>query len=231
LSPEPPASAGALPGREPVLGWRAPEIEQELPELRVISCEAHVMRPGAVTGTSPPDIQGRLRGLSNQFRGARAIGVRREPVPAAYRVFFRQIGLDPDVVETPIEAAARERMLRGGFLSGGLLEDVLLIALLDTCIPVWALAADAVDGPLGIRSSAEGERLAGSPQTPALPPGRLVIADASSPLAVLFGELAPAHRPVASTRRLTLFAVAVAGVPGLYAEEALWSCQSALEQP
>jgi hypothetical protein len=38
------------------------------------------------------------------------------------------------------------------------------------------------------------------------------------------------HRPVASTRRLTLFAVAVAGVPGLYVEEALWSCQAALEQ-
>jgi hypothetical protein len=64
-----------------------------------------------------------------------------------------------------------------------------------------------------------------------LPPGQLVIADGSAPLAILFGELAPAHRPLASTRALTLFAVAVAGVPGLYAEEALWTCQTALEQP
>jgi DNA/RNA-binding domain of Phe-tRNA-synthetase-like protein len=230
LSREPPSAAGPPPGREPALGWRAREVEEELPDLRVISCEARVLRPEAVTGASPPDIHGRLRGLSNQFRGARAIGIRREPVPAAYRVFFRQIGLDPDVVHTPIEAAVRERMLRGGFLSDSLLEDVLLITLLDTGIPVWALSADAVEGALGLRQSADGERLGSDPDAPPLPAGRLVIADSRSPLAVLFGELAPVHRPVASTRRLTLFAVAVAGVPGLYVEEALWSCQAALEQ-
>jgi DNA/RNA-binding domain of Phe-tRNA-synthetase-like protein len=176
-------------------------------------------------------VQARLRGLSNRFRGARAIGIRREPVPAAYRVFFRQIGLDPDLVRTPIEEAVRERMLRGGFLPGELLEDILLIALLDTGIPVWALASETLDGPLGIRSSAEGERLGGAQDAPVLPPGRLVIADASAPLAILFGEVAPPYRPIARTRELTLFAVAVAGVPGLYAEEALWTCQTALEQP
>ena len=71
--------------------------------------------------------------------------------------------------------------------------------------------------------------LGSAPDAPELPPGRLVIADASTPLAVLFGDLAPAHVPVADTRDLTLFAVAVAGVPGLYAEEALWICRTALE--
>ena len=111
--------------------------------------------------------------------------VRREPVPAAYRVFFRHIGLDPDVVRTPIEAAALERMLRGGFLSGGLLEDILLIALVDTGVPVWALDAEAVDGPLGIRSSSEGEPLGrGLPALRCLPAGRLVVADASAALAI-----------------------------------------------
>jgi DNA/RNA-binding domain of Phe-tRNA-synthetase-like protein len=190
-----------------------------------------VGRAGPLTGASPADIRARLRDLSNGFRGARAIGVRREPVPAAYRVFYRQIGLDPDAVRTPIEAAVQERMLRGGFLSEGLLKDVLLIALLDTGIPVWALDSASLDGPLGIRTSAEGERLGRSPDAPALAAGRLVIADAGSPLAVLFGEPAQGHLPLAATRRLTLFAVAVGGVPGLYAEEALWSCRTALEQP
>ncbi len=76
-------------------------------------------------------------------KGARAVGVRREPVPSAYRVFYRQIGLDPEVARTPIEEAVLERMLRGGFLSEGLLQDVLLIALVDTGVPVWALDADA----------------------------------------------------------------------------------------
>jgi DNA/RNA-binding domain of Phe-tRNA-synthetase-like protein len=231
MSGRPPGAPEAPGEREPRLGWRAQEVEQELPELRLISSRVKVLRPEALTAASPRDIQGRLRGLSNRFHGARAVGIRREPVPAAYRVFFRQIGLDPDVVHTPIEAAVRERMLRGGFLPGDLLEDVLLIALLDTGIPVWALATEALDGPLGIRSSVEGELLGRSPGAPALPAGRLVIADASSPVAILFGELAPGHRPLATTRELTLFAVAVAGVPGLYAEEALWTCQTAFESP
>jgi hypothetical protein len=230
MSFQPPAP-GSPGEREPIAGWCAQEVAEELPELRLITCETIIMRSQPVTSGSPRDVQARLHGLSNQFRGSRAIGLRREPVPAAYRVFFRQIGLDPDVVRTPIEAAVHERMLRGGFLTSCLLDDVLLIALVDTGIPVWALASEAVDGPLGIRPSVEGERLGRSAEAPVLPAGRLVVADGSSPLAILFGDLAPGHRPVAATRRLTLFSVAVAGVPGLYAEEALWTCQSALEQP
>jgi DNA/RNA-binding domain of Phe-tRNA-synthetase-like protein len=229
MSAQPPGPPEAPRERDPQLGWRAQEVEEELPELRLISSRVQILRPEAVTAASPRDIQARLRGLSNRFHGARAVGIRREPVPAAYRVFFRQIGLDPDVVRTPIEAAVRERMIRGGFLPGALLEDVLLIALLDTGIPVWALATEAVEGPLGIRPSTEGERLGRSSGAPALAAGRLVIADASVPLAILFGEVAPGHRPLAATRELTLFAIAVAGVPGLYAEEALWTCQTAFE--
>jgi DNA/RNA-binding domain of Phe-tRNA-synthetase-like protein len=174
-------------------------------------------------------VRSRLRELSNRLRGPAAVALRRQPVPAAYRVFFRHIGLDPDTARTPIEAAVLERMLRGGFLSGGLLEDVLLIALVDTGVPVWALDAGAVDGPLGIRSSVSGERLGRERHAPELPASRLVVADASTPLAVLFGELAPGHRPAAATRALTLFAVQVAGVPDLYVEEALWNCCAALE--
>jgi DNA/RNA-binding domain of Phe-tRNA-synthetase-like protein len=215
---------------EPQLGWCAREVEEELPGLRLLLCELDVGRGGPLTGAAPPDVQARLRELSSRFRGARAVAIRREPVPAAYRVFFRQIGLDPDVVRTPIEAAALERMLRGGFLSGGLLEDVLLIALLDTGVPVWALDAESLDGPLGIRSSGEGESLGRSADAPPLAAGRLVLADASSALATLFGELAPGHRPAASTRRLMLFAVQVAGVPTLYVEESLWTCRLMLEQ-
>jgi DNA/RNA-binding domain of Phe-tRNA-synthetase-like protein len=231
MAPRVPDEPQSPVGPEPALGWCAAEVSAELPELRLLSCEVQVGRGGSLTAESPSDVKARLRGLSNRFRGARAVGVRREPVPAAYRVFFRQIGLDPDVVRTPIEAAVLERMLHGGFLSASLLEDVLLIALVDTGIPVWALSADCVDGPLGIRASREGERLGRSQEAPALASGSLVVADASSPLAILFGKLAPGHDAVAATRRLVLFAVAVAGVPGLYAEEALWSARTALEQP
>lgn len=205
-------------------------MQDELPDLHLLTDEVRCAGQGTLTDRSPQEIQGRLRELSNRFRGPRAVEIRREPIPAAYRVFFRHIGLDPDVVRTPIEAAALERMLRGGFLSGGLLADVLLIALVDTGVSVWALDAESLDGPLGIRSSLEGERLGRSADAPALPAGRLVIADAAGPLAVLFGELAPGHEPGPGTSRLALFAVQVAGVPRLYVEEALWSCHMALER-
>jgi DNA/RNA-binding domain of Phe-tRNA-synthetase-like protein len=215
---------------EPLPGWCAREVEEELPGLRILITEVQVARSGSLTGRSPADLEGRLRELSNRFRGAAAVAVRRDPIPSAYRVFYRQIGLDPEVVRTPIESAVFARMMRGGFLSVGLLEDALLIALLDTSVPVWALGAQAIDGPLGIRTSGEGERLGRSADAPSLPAGRLVIADASSPQAVLFGELSPDSRPKDEDRRLMLFAVQVAGVPELYVEEALWACRSSLEQ-
>jgi DNA/RNA-binding domain of Phe-tRNA-synthetase-like protein len=219
----------SAPVPEPTAGWRAREVEEELPGLRLLTLELQVGRPGPLTGASPPDIEGRMRAMSSSFRGARAVALRREAVPAAYRVFFRHIGMDPDVERTPIEAAVLERMLRGGFPTGGMLADVLLIALLDTGVPVWALDADSLDGPLGIRPAADGESLGRSSQALPLAGGRLVVADAAGPVAVLFGELAAGHLARASTRRLALFAVLVAGVPTLYGEEALWMSATALQ--
>lgn len=212
----------------PCEGWLAAEVALELPGLRLLSSVVEVGRPGPLTGDSPPDVQARLRELSNRVRGARAIGIRREPLPAAYRVFFRQVGVDPDVDRTPIEEAVLERMLHGGFLSGGMLEDILLVALLDTGVPVWALDADTVEGPLGIRLSSDGEQLGRGADPPLLPAGRLVVADGKSALAVLFGERAPGHCARRGTVRLALFTVQVPGVPELFAEEALWSAANAL---
>ncbi len=222
------SAAGAPAPRE---GWLAAEVERELPGLHLHECELTVGRAGSLRGDSPADVEGRLRELSSRVRGSRAIGVRSEPVPGAYRVFFRQIGLDPDVERTPVEAAILERMLRGGFLTGGLLDDILLISLMDTGVPVWALDSETLDGPLGIRTSLEGETLGRSSEEPPLPAGRLVVADASTPLAPLFGACAAEHLPGRQTRRLTLFALRVPGVPQLYVEEALWSSASALEAP
>jgi DNA/RNA-binding domain of Phe-tRNA-synthetase-like protein len=213
------------------VGWVSAEVAQELPGLRVLSREVAVARQTPLTGRSPPEIESRMREMSSRFRGARAISLRREAIPAAYRVFFRHIGLDPDVARPPIEAAVLERMLRGAFLTGGLLDDVLLIALLDTSVPVWALDADSVHGPLGIRTSREAEALGRSPDPPRLPEGRLVVADSHAALAILFEAVTAPHAAGPKTSRLVLFAIQVEGVPTLFAEEALWSCASALEQP
>src|ERR1700722_7340192 len=206
---------------EPVRGWCEREVQQELPGLGLMCTTVELALRRSLTGSSPPAGLARLRELSNRWRGARAVNVRQEPIPAAYRVFFRHIGLDPDVTRTPIEAAVLERMLEGGFLSEGLLADVLTIALIDTSVPVWAFDATHVNGPLGIRVRRSKERLGRSPEGPSLGAGRLVVADADCPLAILFGRLGPGHEPSACTRRLTLFAVQVSGVPALHAEETL----------
>ncbi|MFZ2113943.1 MAG: hypothetical protein WAU77_09460 [Solirubrobacteraceae bacterium] len=213
---------------EPVRGWCEREVQQELPGLGLMCTTIDLAPRSSLTGSSPPAVLARLRELSNRWRGARAVNVRQEPIPAAYRVFFRHIGLDPDVTRTPIEAAVLERMLEGGFLSEGLLADILTIGLIDTAVPVWALDADTVNGPLGIRVSRAEERLGRDREGPSLGGGRLVVADADRPLAILFGQLAPGHEPHSQTRRLALFAVQVAGVPALHAEETLWACRSAL---
>ncbi|HTC58497.1 MAG TPA: hypothetical protein VK691_00080 [Solirubrobacteraceae bacterium] len=213
---------------EPVRGWCEREVQQELPGLGLMCTTIELAPRRSLTGSSPPAVLARLRELSNRWRGARAVNVRQEPIPAAYRVFFRHIGLDPDVTRTPIEAAVLERMLEGGFLSEGLLADILTIGLIDTAVPVWALDADTVNGPLGIRVTRAEEHLGRGQEGPSLGGGRLVVADADSPLAILFGQLAPGHEPSSQTRRLSLFAVQVAGVPALHAEETLWACRSAL---
>ncbi|HEV3228026.1 MAG TPA: phenylalanine--tRNA ligase beta subunit-related protein [Solirubrobacteraceae bacterium] len=211
----------------PEVGWIASEVQAEFPELRLMALEL-AARPGP----SPQPVRDRLRQLSNRFHGAQAITLRREPIPSAYRIFFRHIGLDPDATRPPAEAAVLDRLLHGGFRSQNLLDDALLLALLDTGIPIWALDAARVEGPLGIRVSRRGERLGRSAQAPRLPAGRLVVADAASAVAVLFGDLAPEHGVSPATTGMRLFCIQVAGVPSIHVEEALWTCSEILsEQP
>jgi DNA/RNA-binding domain of Phe-tRNA-synthetase-like protein len=228
-----PASAGGEASRragQPQLGWCAAEVAQELPQLRLAWVETAV-RGGSPARRAPRALRERLRDLSNRLDGARAIAVRREPIPSAYRVLFRQIGLDPDVVRTPVEAAMFARMMEGGFISRSLLDDVLLVALIDTSVPVWALDPATLEPPLGIRLSGERESLGLGSDAIALPAGRLVIADGRSALAQLFGEVASGHRVSGASERVLLCAIQVAGVPWLHIEEALWMCRVALEGP
>jgi DNA/RNA-binding domain of Phe-tRNA-synthetase-like protein len=210
---------------DPVLveGWIEPGLAAEFPDLRLATT--------TVTGAprrTPPELRQRLALLADRFHGARALTIRREPVPAAYRVFFRHIGLDPDVHRTPIEAATVERLLRGGFASGSAVEDALVLALVETGVPVWALDAARVSGRLGLRAARDGERLGAGEYADDLVPGRIVVADEDGPAAVLFGATAADRLPGRETTGLLLFAVGAPGVPALYFEEALHCCAEAL---
>jgi DNA/RNA-binding domain of Phe-tRNA-synthetase-like protein len=212
---------------ELVQGWCEQELQQELPGLGLVSVGVELAAASSPTGASPPGVVERLRELSGRWRGRRATAVRGEPVPAAYRVLFRQLGLDPDETRTPIEQALLVRMLEGGFRSHGLLDDILTLALVDTGVPVWALDAAAVDGPLGIRASRDGELLWQGAHGTAVP-GRLVVADARAAIAILFADPPAGYRPTRATRELLLYAVRAPEVSALHVEEALWACQEAL---
>ena len=202
---------------EPSVGWLDDELSREFPALRLrsITVSARARR-------SSHGVKQRLKTISDRFHGARAITLRQDPVPWAYRVFYRHIGLDPDAQRTPIEEAALQRLIKGAFRSQNLLDDALLIALMETGVPMWALDAGAVDGQLGIRMAVAGERLGRRHGAHLLPSGRLVVADQRSPLAVLFGDLAAGHGVTPDTRKITLFGVQVPGVPEIHVEEALW---------
>jgi DNA/RNA-binding domain of Phe-tRNA-synthetase-like protein len=204
-------------------GWVSTPVAEEFPDLTLFEVEV-VARPGR----SPRSVRQRLGILANRIHGAQVIVMRQDPIPAAYRVFYRHAGLDPDATRTPIEAAALERLIRGGFRSQNLVDDTLLIALVETGVPVWALDADFVDGPLGLREAMPEDRLGRLEQAPGVETGRLVVADASGPLAVLFEAPAPGHGVTPRTTRMRLFAVRVPGVPDLYVEEALWTTTSIL---
>jgi DNA/RNA-binding domain of Phe-tRNA-synthetase-like protein len=198
--------------------WIDPEVAAEFPELRL-----HELTLDARSVPSPPELRERLRALSDRFRGPQAVELRRQPVPWAYRVFFRHIGLDPDEHRTPVEALALERLKRGGFPSRSTLDDALTIAVMETGVPVWALDADRVEGEIGLRPARRGEQLGEGEYADDIPAGRLVVADDAGPLGVLFGALAPGRGVSPQTARMTLLALQVAGVPDIHVEEALWS--------
>jgi DNA/RNA-binding domain of Phe-tRNA-synthetase-like protein len=185
-----------------------PRVADEHPGLRVWSARV----PGR-PGRTPPELRARLRGLADRFRGAEAIAMRTKPVPWAYRVLYRHLGVDPDVTRTPVEALALERLLLGGYAARGVPEDALALATLETGVPVWAFDADRVAGGLELRPGTG---------------GRLVLADAAGEVAVLFSAPGPAHAPGRATTALLLVAVQAPGVDDLYVEEAVWTAAAAL---
>lgn len=182
-------------------------VAAEHPGLRAWSA-----RVAARPGRTPPELRERLALLADRLRGPEAVALRTRPVPWAYRVLFRHLGLDPDVTRTPVEALVLERLLRGGAVLRGLPEDALALATLETGVPVWAFDADRV-GMLELRPDAD---------------GRLVLADAGGTAAVLFSPPSPERAPGGATRALLLVAVQAPGVDDLVVAEALWTAASAI---
>jgi DNA/RNA-binding domain of Phe-tRNA-synthetase-like protein len=180
-------------------------------------------------GDSPPAVKQRLGSLANRYRGADVVAMRTKPITRAYRTFYRQIGLDPDTNRVPSERAAVDRLLHGGFPSIDLVTDALLIAVVETGVPVWALDAERLDaGGLGVRTTTEDDRLGTGDHAEPLTPGQLVVADAHAVHSLLFEDVGPAYAVRSRTARIALYTIAVDGVPAIHIEEALWLCVDVL---
>jgi DNA/RNA-binding domain of Phe-tRNA-synthetase-like protein len=200
------------PWPAPREGFVDPVVRGEFPGLRL----RWVTVPGH-PGSSPPELVRRLRELSNRYRGGGVVAMRTKPVPQAFRAFFRQIGLDPDVRRIPSEEVAVARLVQGGLRSVDRVADACLVALIETGVPVWALDAERV------ASEGLGIRVAGRPA-----PGSLVVGDGEHVCCTLFEDPLPDRAVGPRTRRVTLFALAVDGVPEIHVEEALWCAMDLL---
>jgi DNA/RNA-binding domain of Phe-tRNA-synthetase-like protein len=174
---------------------------------------------------SPRDVKERLRKLADRYTGGKVIHMRQDAVPWAYRVFSRQVGIDPDTDRTPVERIAVERLRHGGLRSENLVDDALTIAIAETGVPVFALDADKVAGELGLRLARAGEQLAG---VRPLSARQLVVADDAHPVALVLGEVADDAGVTWDTQRMTLCALRVKGVPPIAVEEALWTAAETL---
>jgi DNA/RNA-binding domain of Phe-tRNA-synthetase-like protein len=204
-------------------GWVSPELREEFPGLSLFY---RLVERGS--GRSSRELRARLKELASRYSGAHAINLRHQPIPWAYRVFFRHIGLDPDAQPTPVEERMLERMKRGGFESLSTLDDALTIAIVESGVALRAFDADRVTGTPGIRPTAPGEGLEGRPGE--LPSGTLVIADEERPIALLFGATGANRGVRPRTTRTLLAAIGVKGVPEIAIEEAIWLAAGVLEE-
>ncbi len=199
----------------PEAGWVDPVLAGEFPGLAVrwATIEAG-RRP------SPREVKARMAALANRFSGGQVVNLRHQPIPWAYRVFYRHVGLDPDADRTPVEQVALDRMKHGGFETKDLVTDALTIAIAESGVALRALDADRIQGRPGIRPSAPGERIPG--RTAGMVDGTLLLADEARPLGLLFGADSADHAVTKKTRRVALLAVQVSGVPDIAIEEAIW---------
>jgi DNA/RNA-binding domain of Phe-tRNA-synthetase-like protein len=208
----------------PRTGWIADDVAADFPDLALHWVQAPVPRRRATAA-----VKRQLREMSDRYRATDMVNARHDPIVQAHRIFFRHIGLDPDVERPPYEAAAVQRLKQGAFRSRSLVQDAITIATVETGVGVHALDPPAPVGVPGIRTPGPGERLAAGADP--VPPRRLLVAGAEGPLGLLFGDAAPGLEVTRGTTSVLLVAVRVPGVAAVQADEAVWLAASILAAP
>lgn len=200
----------------------AQQVASEFPGLAL---EARRCRGPAV---ADPGVGERLDAIASRIRGATAVEMRREAIPASYRGLYRQLGIDPDTELPPAEAAVARRLFDGGVKPRGQLASALELAVLETWVPVYAFDASAVEAELELRVVRAGEEVVAADGVPRQGPGRLVIADGTGPLSWLFEEARGRGSADDGNEEFVLLAVGAPGVPEISLDEALGTAAGAI---
>jgi DNA/RNA-binding domain of Phe-tRNA-synthetase-like protein len=203
-------------------GWVAPELAEEHPGLEL--CWLTVDAGPAKT---PAAVRRRMRDLANRIGGAQVVQARQDAVPWSYRVLWRRLGVDPDSDRTPVEALMVERLEQGGLPSRGMPTDAIVVATLETGVPIVVADAAKLAGSPGLRPAATGETLGGLEG--ALRVGEIVYADERAPLARLDGQISADRAVGHDTTAMAVCALAAAAVSRIEVEEALWTAAGMLE--
>lgn len=203
-------------------GWVAPELAEELPGV-----EVYWLTVAARPGKTPAAVRERMRQLAGRITGARVVQSRQDTVPWSYRVLWRRLGVDPDTDRTPVEALMVERLEHGGLPSRGSPNDAVVVATLETGVPIVVVDAARLSGSPGLRPAAAGETLGGAGGT--LRDREVIYADEQAPLARLDGEVAADRAVDDETIAMAVCALAAPAVSQIEIEEALWIAAGMLE--
>jgi DNA/RNA-binding domain of Phe-tRNA-synthetase-like protein len=178
-----------------------PVVEAEFPGLTLTYELVDVERR-----KSSREVTDSLARLARRVNGATAVTLRTGPIVLAYRTFYRQIGLDPDQTPPPAEQAVLERLHHGGFRAQGTIADALTLAAVETGVGVWAIDLGHLQEPPPLRLGADHT-------------GALTVSATAAVATNLFDD---------ATKHAALYSLAVAGVPQLAVEEAMWIARDAV---
>lgn len=203
-------------------GWVAPALAAEFPGLAV-----YWLTVAARPGKTPKAVRERMRVLAGRISGATVVQSRQDTVPWSYRVLWRRLGVDPDTDRTPVEELMVQRLEHGGLPSRGMPNDAVVVATLETGVPVFVADAAKLTGSPGLRPARTGETLGGMEGM--LRAGEVVYADEQAPLARLDGQVASDYAVDDATTAIAVCALAASTVSQVEIEEALWIAADMLE--
>lgn len=203
-------------------GWVADELASEFPALGV-----YWLTVDARAGKTAKAVRERMRLLAGRITGATVVQSRQDSVPWSYRVLWRRLGVDPDTDRTPVEELMVQRLEHGGLPSRGMPADAVVVATLETGVPILVADAAKLSGSPGLRPAVTGETFGGVEGV--LRAGEIVYADEQVPLARLDGQMAAGYAVGAGTTAMAVCALAAPAVSQIEIDEALWIAADLLE--